>query len=121
MCAQDEDEDNDKDDNNNAWDSDNEDVEWKPGKAKVIATLPYPALPYSQSSRHLRAFSPSISLSPSCQVSCFPFIEAFCIFLPLHLIFLSSFSSPPLSPFLLSFSPLLSPSLRLHLTSPKVL
>jgi hypothetical protein len=45
MCAQDEDDDNDKDDNNNAWDSDNEDVEWKPGKAKVIATLPYPALP----------------------------------------------------------------------------
>ena len=33
---QDDEDDNEKDDNNNVWDSDNEDVEWKPGKDKVM-------------------------------------------------------------------------------------
>ena len=37
---EDEDDDNDKDDANNVWDSDNEDVEWKPGKQKSVSYEP---------------------------------------------------------------------------------
>ena len=37
---EDEDDDNDKDDANNVWDSDNEDVEWKPGKQKAVSYEP---------------------------------------------------------------------------------
>jgi SNF2-related domain len=37
---EDEDDDNDKDDANNVWDSDNEDVEWKPGKQKTVSYEP---------------------------------------------------------------------------------
>ena len=106
---QDDEDDNEKDDNNNVWDSDNEDVEWKPGKDKVMKLfIDYMSLiltPLFIFSHILPLYFFAITLPP--------FFNLFvCFFLSLILFFLSLSLTHSLS---LSFSLSLSLSLYIFL------